>query len=62
MPIVTYLTEDEYSELQDEFDIHKAESGIDREYYSDSELECMFYNFIDLKLGGAEWELLEADK
>ena len=49
------LSEDKYDELQEEFNIWFSESGCDREFHSDSDIESMFYDYVTDELGSDDW-------
>ena len=49
------LSEDEYDKLCEEFNIWFAESGCDREYHTDSDVEQMSHNYVTEKVGTDDW-------
>lgn len=55
-----FVSEKEYLKALDEFDIHVAESGIDREYRTDSEMEELRSAWLDKEFGD-NWSLIAGD-
>ena len=50
------ISEDRYAEIEDEFYLHAAESGADREACFAPEDEI--YDFVSDKLGTEDWEVI----